>query len=322
MAYEFTEKQKNTITEKWGNDFYDKILRDIETYSEKWKLSEFELMEYYSINAILFCKSELYGDCVLKIGGNWQNYEFVGEYNTLREYNGRKYVKVYEGDIDIENGKKVTLIERVRPGTRLSEEPSFEKRLAVFSELYNGLHIEPENPEIYDYLSDWVDEAVKDCEESQNDLKEIEKYMRKAKDIYLEIIKTYDKNMLLHIDIYGANVVSDSNGGYKLIDPKGVIGDPIFETGQFIFNECCEDKTEPEKAGIIFYYLEKSLNIPQDILKKCFFIETVRFISYYAAKYGASEFDVERIKFAKAVMNNGNNHKGTQTDDFIGIENG
>ena len=92
---------------------------------------------------------------------------------------------------------------------------------------------------------------------------------------------------------------------YKLIDPKGVIGDPIFEAGQFIFNECCEEKIEPEKAGIIFDYLEKSLNIPQDILRKCFFIETVRFISYYASKYSASEFDVERIKFAEAVMNNG-----------------
>ncbi|MCL1794562.1 MAG: hypothetical protein FWG34_11920 [Oscillospiraceae bacterium] len=301
MAHEFTEKQKNTIIEKWGNDFYGKIVRTIEIYSEKWKLSDFELMEYYSINAILFCKSETYGDCVLKIGGNWQDYEFVGEYNTLREYNGRKYVKVYEGDIDIPNGKKVTLMERVKPGTRLSEEPSFEKRLAVFSELYNGLHIAPKKPEIYASYTNWIYEAVKDCEESKNALKEIDGYMRKAKDIYLEIIKTYDKKMLLHIDIYGANVVSAS-GGYKLIDPKGVIGDPIFETGQFIFNECCEDKIEPEKAGTIFDYLEKSLNIPRDILRKCFFIETVRFISYYAARYGASEFDVERIEFARYFM--------------------
>jgi streptomycin 6-kinase len=304
MIYKFTEKQKKAIIKNWGDDFYGKILRDIETYSEKWKLSDFELVEYYSINAILFCKSELYGDCVLKIGGNYQDYEFAAEYNTLRAYNGRKYVKVYESDIDIANGKKIMLIERAIPGNRLREEKTKKKRLAVFSELFNGLHIEPENPEIYTSYKNWIYEAVKDCEESQNDIKEIGGYMQKAQDIYLEIIKTYDKNMLLHIDIYGANIVSESSGGYKIIDPKGVIGDPIFETGQYIFAECCEDKIEPENIEILFNYFEKSLNIPQNILRKCFFIETVRFISYYASKYGASEFDIERVKFAWNVVNN------------------
>ena len=90
-------------------------------------------------------------------------------------------------------------------------------------------------------------------------LRIIEIYSDKWKLFDFELLKTYDKNMLLHIDIYGANIVSGGNGGYKLIDPKGVIGDPVFET--------------------------------------------VRFISYYASRYGAGDFDVERIEFAWNVLN-------------------
>ena len=81
MIYNFTETHKNKIIEKWGWDFYSKILRYIEIYSAKWRLSDFEFVEYLSFNAIFFCKSELYGGCVLKICGE------TSEYNALREYN-------------------------------------------------------------------------------------------------------------------------------------------------------------------------------------------------------------------------------------------
>ena len=35
MNYEFTETQKNTIIKHWGNDFYSKILRDVDIYIRK-----------------------------------------------------------------------------------------------------------------------------------------------------------------------------------------------------------------------------------------------------------------------------------------------
>ena len=300
MAYMFTEKQQREVIESWGDDFYNKLLQDIDIYAEKWQLSDFELVEYYSINAILFCKSELYGECVLKIGGDWQDYEFAAEYNTLREYNSRKYVKAYESDIDIANRKKIMLIERVRPGKRLGEEQSFEKRLAVFSELFNGLHIESANPDLYTSYVKWVCNAAESVNQRE-DSQRLRTYMQKAKEMCLELIKTYDRQMLLHIDIFGDNIVSYGDG-YKIIDPKGIIGDPIFETGQFIFAECCERGIEPDKTSIIFDYLEKSLNIPNLILKQCFYIETVRFLCHETGDDGPSDWDIDMIKFAETFM--------------------
>lgn len=294
MSNILTKNQTKGVIENWGQDIYSKILRNIETYSEKWKLSDLCFYEYYSINAIFFCKSELYGDCVLKIGGKYQDTEFNSEYHVLREYNGRRYVKVYEYD----KKDKIMLIERVMPGERLSHEKSFEKRMDVFAELYNGLHIEPQNSEIYTSYLEWICEAVRNCEKSQKDLKGQLTHVYRAKEICLEVCETYNRQMLLHIDIYDGNIVSDTYG-YRLIDPKGFIGDPVFETGQFIFAECCENGVEPEKIEIMLNRLEKSINIPQRILRQCFYIETVRFLCHE----GASQDDIERIEFAEKVLN-------------------
>ena len=147
-----------------------------------------------------------------------------------------------------------------------------------------------------------VCEAADDCEKSREGLKGIGAHMQAAKEMCLQVCGQYNKNMLLHIDMYGDNIISGS-GGYRIIDPKGLVGDPIFETGQYIFAECCEDKIEPGKLRALLDYFEKRLRIPQDILRKCFYIEAVRFISYYASRYGADGWDAERVEFAYKAVN-------------------
>lgn len=72
------------------------------------------------------------------------------EYKTLCEYAGRRYCKVF--DADVENG--IILEERICPGSSLLHEKSFEKRIIIFSSLYNGLHIIPND--IHIYLVIWL----------------------------------------------------------------------------------------------------------------------------------------------------------------------
>ena len=126
MIYKFTKIQEKKIIEHWGQDIFLNILRDIESCSKKWQLTNLEFYEHYSINAIFFCKSEIYGDCVLEI---YDDDEIMPEYNTLLEYNnkGGFYVKVlgYEPG-DHSNG--AILIERVFPGKWLIDEENLYYR--------------------------------------------------------------------------------------------------------------------------------------------------------------------------------------------------
>jgi len=118
----------------------------------------------------------------------------------------------------------------------------------------------------------------------------------KAKELCLEIASVYDKKQLIHRDLSSSNIISCGNGKYKIVDFKWYvkIGDPVFETGIFIFRECCWNDPEPEKAERIMDYLEKSINIPNKILRQCLYITAVM-IHWDSCG--------NRINFAESVMN-------------------
>jgi len=299
MNYGLTEIQKNKIIEKWGQDFYSKILKYIDIYSKKWNLSDFEFVEYYSFNAIFFCKSELYGDCVLKIYGE------PSEYNALREYNNSgKFCKVFECDLE----NIIMLIERIIPGKMLKDEPALEKRLAIFSELFNGLHIEPKNPEVPDSCgictyTDWVINTADYIISKLEDNKELYVHALKAKEIYLEMVSVYDKKLLLHGDLHFDNIISCGNEKYKIIDPFGWTGDPIFEIGRYISQEYWQADSK-ERFNIvdkISDYFEISLDIPKKISKQCFYID-ITICNSWIVKDGFTA-NMNDVRFAKNVLN-------------------
>jgi len=296
MEYNLTETQKDRIIENWGNGFYEKVLENFDLYSKKWKLIDFEFYYDYGWHHVtFFCKSEIYGDCVLKI---YDDDELVCEYNALLECNahGKCYVKPFGYEPgDHSNG--AMLIERVFPGEPLSDETSFEKRLAVFSELFNEMHIEPKNPDIYHSYTKWVMDNGRFGEDvSKRENKELYPHALKAKEIYIEMTHVYNKKSLLHGNYNPYNIISFGEGKYKFVNPAGVVGDPVFDAAAFIFGECCWYRrgiAEREKAETIIGYLEKSLNIPNKILRQAFYITAVR----------DSCGDIDRIKFAESVLN-------------------
>lgn len=173
----FTEMQRNMVVEKWGNEYYAKMLNYIDVYSQKWKLSDFEFATQSSHNVIFSCKSKLYGDCVLKL------YGLMWEYNALCEYgNTGKFCKVYEFDSET----RAMLIERIVPGNTLKDEPSLKKRLTIFSSLFKGLHIEPQNPENYASYQKMVCD-VTDVMKTRNNTERLYMHALKMKEIYLEM---------------------------------------------------------------------------------------------------------------------------------------
>jgi len=151
MVNSFLPVETEKIINRFGRNFYDKVLGDIEKYHVKWNLSEFQLIQSFSANLVFKCYSEDYGNVLLKIGDSSTG-EIVTEYNTLLEYNGKPFCKVY--DADLSNG--VFLEEWVHPGNPLRDENCLDKRLSVFCNLYKKLHKEPARFEAYPTYVEWV----------------------------------------------------------------------------------------------------------------------------------------------------------------------
>jgi streptomycin 6-kinase len=114
--------------------------------------------------------------------------------------------------------------------------------------------------------------------------------------------------MLLHGDLHHDNILLAEDGTYKIIDPKGVVGDPVFDVSRFVLNEFDAEPTEPTYRKIvgILHVLSQNLQIPETILKQCLYVETTMGACWCVEDGAAPEEYPQFIKavtFAETVMN-------------------
>lgn len=287
---------KNKIISHFGLDFYTKIIADLNKYTELWGLSDIQQIDYYSVNCIFKCVSPKHGLCVLKIGNPSE--EINTEYRLLKEYNGKRFCKVYEADTT--NG--VLLIERIVPGTQLRAEPNIDNRLDVFCNLWRKLHIKPTDNTVYPTYMEWVSEITEDMKEYKEYKKLYEK-MQKAEQICRRIWEKYPDKMLLHGDLHHDNILLDNNRCYRIIDPKGVVGNIEFDIPRFILNEfddVIDDKFHKKFVHITRTFAEK-LNIPEYEIRCLTYIEICMSVCW-CVNSGRKIDDFDGILFAEKLM--------------------
>lgn len=268
IALNLSKEQIDKIIAHFGAEFYQKVLNDIEKYSIDWGLRDFKFIEYYSVNCIFKCYSDKYGNCVLKIGNPCR--EIMTEYNTLCEYEGRRFCKVYNADI--ENG--ALLIECISPGTQLRAETDIDKRLAIFFDLFNRLHIKAKNDTYPTYL-DWVN-RITQYMKGRCRYKYLTFHMEMAQRICMLLCEKYTGQMLLHGDLHHDNILLSDNNGYIIIDPKGVIGDPVFDIPRYLLNEFFDNELNEvfyNKITHIISGMSKKLGIPDDDVRNLLYVE-------------------------------------------------
>ncbi len=259
---------KEKITAHFGADFYQKLINNLDKYTKLWELSQLEQIDYYSVNCIFKCISKKYGSCVLKIG--IPCVETKTEYEMLREYGDKGFCKAYEADIA--NG--VLLIEQIKPGTQLRSEPNLDKRLHIFSHLLRNLHIEPTNKEAYPTYMGWVS-RITEYMHGRKEYGELYTKMRKAEEICSGLCQKYKGEMLLHGDLHHDNILLGENKCYRIIDPKGVVGDAVFDVPRFILNEFNDilDDAFTNKYIHITHTLSEELNIPESDIRRLTYVE-------------------------------------------------
>lgn len=138
-------------------------------------------------------------------------------------------------------------------------------------------------------------------------------YMKKAQEVYKSVAQLYSQRMLLHGDFHHDNILLGHDGEYFIIDPKGVIDDPVFDIPRFILNEFGDDITPElvQKINHIISVLEKEIDIPNDILRQCLYVETTMG-ACWSVEDGASTEEyaklLETVAFAEATMETGTHY--------------
>ena len=260
-----SKMNKSKIIAHFGEAFFDKVVACLDRYGKAWGLSHFEQVDYYSVNCLFTCISAVHGLCVLKINPDAGARENMTEYNMLKEFNGNGLCKVYEAD----TAHGVLLIERIVSGVPLRNEPDLDTRLNVFCQLFEGLHRPPSQKGMYPTYMSWVS-RIAAYMRTREDYRDLCEKMTRAETICRQLWGKYSGEMLLHGDLHHDNILQGAQG-YRIIDPKGVVGDRVFDIPRFMLNE--EDLDKGGKFEYIVCKFAEKLGVPEGDIRRLFYVE-------------------------------------------------
>lgn len=255
---------------KLGAERYNERIRVVEKYKKPWELSEIEFQKSLSTNSLIFyAVSKQYGKVILKV---LINNGFDKEILACKLFQGENFCKIYEYSLE----DQVYIMERIMPADTLYESAPRNDRIKIVGRIFKGLHKTDIPDSAFPTYSEWF-EAGKEGTKNRKDCEELYQYLYSAERMLSDIKQKYSRNLLLHGDLHHENILKNENSGYTVIDPKGVIGDPVFDLSRFILDEFRDDLTSEPKDVIIDFVqkLGDNVGIPCEILLRCLYIETV-----------------------------------------------
>ena len=239
-----TDNQAERFIKKLGIESFTERIRIAEKYKKQWELSEIEFKAELSINSLIFyAVSKRYGKVIFKILINIGCFD--NEILALKLFKGENFCKLYEYSFE----DKVYIMERIVPAHTLYESAPRNERIKIAGEIFKGLHKNDLPDSTFPTYTEWF-EAGKKGTKNREDCEELYQYLDSAERMLTDICKKYSRNLLLHGDLHHENILKNENG-YTVIDPKGVIGDPVFDLSRFILDEFRDDLTSEPKDVII-----------------------------------------------------------------------
>lgn len=221
------------VTATWGaagKAWLDTLPSLIETATQTWELYKLKPHTHLSYNYVATGYSSAYTDpIVLKIG--FDKAAIQREAAALSTYNGNGCVKLLEHDFD--NG--ALLIEDAVPGIMLKTLFPHDDDAAILRtyQVIKQLHNQPiEHPEQFPTIKDWLSTLKTPTPHC-----DLEHHRTQALQLSEQLLATQTApSVLVHGDLHHENLLSSHRHGWLAIDPKGVMGDPIYEVGAYIRN--------------------------------------------------------------------------------------
>jgi streptomycin 6-kinase len=211
-----------SIYGKKGKQWLDDLPKLITQVEATYGLSNLKPVEALSYNYVL---TGLQGSkaVILKLGLDIDG--FKREAAALMAFSGFGVIEVLSKN----NG--LLLLECVVPGVSLKSyfPENDDEAINITAHVIKRLHKAPiPSAHVFPHIKDWL-EALDD------DLKIPAQYLKKARELRDQLLKTAKTDVLLHGDLHHDNILQNGED-WLVIDPKGVIGESAYEVAAFIRN--------------------------------------------------------------------------------------
>ena len=174
--------------------------------------------------------------------------EFTQEAEALRLCEGRGMARL----LDYDRNDKALLLERLEPGAPLSEladdDEATSQAAAVMQQLWRP--VPPVHP--FPSVIDW----------GRGFLRLRQRYeggngpfpaalLQEAEALFAELSASMAASVVLHGDLHHENILAARRVPWLAIDPKGVIGEPAYETGALLRNRLPDLRDAPQAVRLL-----------------------------------------------------------------------
>lgn len=194
----------------------------VKEIAELWGLSDLKPVSNLSYNYVLSGLRDMQ-PIILKLG--CEPDELHRESIALRAFEGFGAVHV------LEECEGALLLERALPGQSLKDTfpHKDDQSIQIVCNIMKLLHQAPiPKDDVFPHIQDWLSLIDKNWDIP-------EPYLKKARLLKDQLLATSPEPVLLHGDLHHENILKNGEG-WVIIDPKGVIGDPVFEVAVFTRN--------------------------------------------------------------------------------------
>jgi streptomycin 6-kinase len=174
--------------------------------------------------------------------------EFTQEAEALRHFDGYGMVRLLDYDIN----DKALLLERLEPGTPLNELKDDEKATfhaaTVMQQLWRPVPSEHPFPSVIDWGRGFT--RLRHYYKGGNGPFPAS-LLQEAENLFAELSASMTEIVLLHGDLHHENILAAARAPWLAIDPKGVIGEPAYETGALLRNRLPDLLDAPQAVRVL-----------------------------------------------------------------------
>ncbi|MBS0236688.1 MAG: phosphotransferase [Proteobacteria bacterium] len=237
-SWETFVKNTTNIYGANGEEWLGKLPQLTIEIAAKYGLSQLTPVSNLSYNYVLKGLQDQ-REIVLKIGLDPE--ALAREAAALRAFAGHGTVSVVASEPGI------VLLAQAMPGESLTSyfPGKDDEAIKIVSVLMKRLHQAPiTTSTVFNSIEQWLSALDQECKEIAAP------YLAKARSLRDKLLATSSGPVLLHGDLHHDNILSNGQD-WLVIDPKGVVGDPVYEVAAFIRNPMPKLLEHPRAVSII-----------------------------------------------------------------------
>ena len=174
--------------------------------------------------------------------------EFARQAEALRLFDGHGMVQLLEYD----ETEEVMLLERLLPGTLLSTMEDDQKATSIVASVMRQMWRPAPSEHPFPTVTDWGKGFARLREHYAGGCGPFPPaLLTEAETLFAELGASMTENILLHGDLHHENILAATRQPWLAIDPKGLVGEPAYETGALLRNQLSRVFDAPHPAHIM-----------------------------------------------------------------------